>query len=251
MCNKRCLGPGKIVSEVSPPTNFTRVGDLNNLFGNAAGDPLSPVWGQLSTQLLLIQEEVAELSEAHDARDVNEIRDALADILTVTYGYYHLLGVCADADMLKVHESNMSKLCRTRYEVEQTKEAYKARGLEVYDGGEPGAWWVKSAMDQNDNKGKFYPAHKFLKNVLFHTPRFAPLVRELNSPEIIQQGDLVRGAGPDQYIDYNGPLGIMAQAAEYGFIHFNSKNYRGVRVSSVRLADPFGDLGIACHARAS
>lgn len=143
MCNKRCLGPGKIVSEVSPPTNFTRVGDLNNLFGNAAGDPLSPVWGQLSTQLLLIQEEVAELSEAHDARDVNEIRDALADILTVTYGYYHLLGVCADADMLKVHESNMSKLCRTRYEVEQTKEAYKARGLEVYDGGEPGAWWVK------------------------------------------------------------------------------------------------------------
>lgn len=42
-----------------------------------------------------------------------------------------------------------------------------------------------------------------------------------------------------------------AQAAEYGFIHFNSKNYRGVQVSSVRLADPFGDLGITCHARAS
>lgn len=34
------------------------------------------------------------------------------------------------------------------------------------------------------------------------------------------------------------------QASERGCIHFNTKQYRGVRVTKVRLSDPIKDMGL-------
>ena len=58
----------------------------------------------------LIDEEVKELWDACVARDLVEIADALTDILYVTYGMAHALGIPIDECFAEVQASNMSKL---------------------------------------------------------------------------------------------------------------------------------------------
>ena len=61
-------------------------------------------------RLDLIQEEVDELQEAIEKKDIVEIADALTDILYVTYGAGHAFGIDLDTCFTEVHRSNMSKL---------------------------------------------------------------------------------------------------------------------------------------------
>lgn len=58
---------------------------------------------------IILEEEVAEL---RDAKDMNEVADALMDILYITYGSIHEYGLADRAVMLfdEVHRSNMSKI---------------------------------------------------------------------------------------------------------------------------------------------
>ncbi len=58
----------------------------------------------------LIQEELDELKEAIDNRDIKEVADALTDILYVTYGAGHAFGINLDKCFAEVQNSNMSKL---------------------------------------------------------------------------------------------------------------------------------------------
>lgn len=58
----------------------------------------------------LIREELEELREAIDKKDIVEIADALTDILYVTYGAGHAWGIDLDSCYHEVHRSNMSKL---------------------------------------------------------------------------------------------------------------------------------------------
>ena len=58
----------------------------------------------------LIREELAELKEAIDKKDIKEVADALTDILYVTYGAGHAFGIDLDKCFDEVHRSNMSKL---------------------------------------------------------------------------------------------------------------------------------------------
>ena len=58
----------------------------------------------------LIKEELDELSEALKKRDLNEVADALTDILYVTYGAGHAFGINLDLCFKEVQNSNMSKL---------------------------------------------------------------------------------------------------------------------------------------------
>ena len=61
-------------------------------------------------RLDLIQEEVGELLTALEKKDIVEIADALTDILYVTYGAGHAVGLDLDECFEEVHQSNMSKL---------------------------------------------------------------------------------------------------------------------------------------------
>lgn len=58
---------------------------------------------------IILEEEVAEL---RDAKDMNDVADALMDILYITYGSIHEYGLADRAVMLfdEVHRSNMSKI---------------------------------------------------------------------------------------------------------------------------------------------
>ena len=58
----------------------------------------------------LIQEELAELKEAINKKDIKEVADALTDILYVTYGAGHSFGIDLDKCFEEVQNSNMSKL---------------------------------------------------------------------------------------------------------------------------------------------
>lgn len=152
-------------------SNFTDVSFLNTVFGNEKGDLTSPNWEKAGKQLHLIQEELAELVEGIDKKDISEVRDAVADILVVTYGMAHIMGIDADKDMAAVQDSNLSKLCKTEQEIEDTLAFYqKEKALDVYAGGELPEAYVKSSKDQEGSDGKFYPAHKFLKNTNWHEP---------------------------------------------------------------------------------
>ena len=92
-------------------TSFELVGDFREAFGQDVY--IEPTWPDFSTRELrleLIQEEVDELGEAMEQRDMVGIADALTDILYVVYGTGHSYGIDLDECFQEVHSSNMSKL---------------------------------------------------------------------------------------------------------------------------------------------
>ena len=58
----------------------------------------------------LIVEELEELKQAIDQKDLLEVADALTDLLYVTYGAGHAFGINLDKCFDEVQKSNMSKL---------------------------------------------------------------------------------------------------------------------------------------------
>ena len=58
----------------------------------------------------LIKEELEELTDAMNNKDLLEVADALTDILYVTYGAGHAFGIDLDKCFDEVQNSNMSKL---------------------------------------------------------------------------------------------------------------------------------------------
>ena len=58
----------------------------------------------------LIKEELEELNQAINEKDIKEVADALTDILYVTYGAGHAFGIDLDKCFNEVQKSNMSKL---------------------------------------------------------------------------------------------------------------------------------------------
>ncbi|MDC0375987.1 nucleoside triphosphate pyrophosphohydrolase family protein [Pelagibacteraceae bacterium] len=58
----------------------------------------------------LIKEELEELKDALNQKNLKEVADALTDILYVTYGAGHAFGIDLDKCFAEVQNSNMSKL---------------------------------------------------------------------------------------------------------------------------------------------
>ena len=58
----------------------------------------------------LIKEELDELSDAINDKDIVEVADALTDLLYVVYGAGHAFGINFDKCFAEVQRSNMSKL---------------------------------------------------------------------------------------------------------------------------------------------
>jgi predicted HAD superfamily Cof-like phosphohydrolase len=92
-------------------TNFESVKKFMETFGQEirekAGFPNEKI---TSLRYDLIKEELDELKEAMENKDIKEVADALTDILYVTYGAGHAFGVDLDKCFKEVQNSNMSKL---------------------------------------------------------------------------------------------------------------------------------------------
>ena len=92
-------------------TNFEKVGNFMKTFGQEI--KLNPSFSSDKINKLrisLIKEELQELSEAMQKKDLIEVADALTDILYVTYGAGHAFGINLDKCFDEVQSSNMSKL---------------------------------------------------------------------------------------------------------------------------------------------
>ena len=92
-------------------TNFESVKKFMQTFGQEVRTKASfPNDKITSLRLSLINEELSELKEAIEKKDINEVADALTDILYVTYGAGHAFGIDLDKCFEEVQNSNMSKL---------------------------------------------------------------------------------------------------------------------------------------------
>ena len=92
-------------------TNFEKVGLFMKTFGQEV--KVKPSFSSDKINKLridLIEEELEELKEAINTKDLKETIDALTDILYVTYGAGHAFGVNLDQCFEEVQNSNMSKL---------------------------------------------------------------------------------------------------------------------------------------------
>ena len=92
-------------------SNFVKVKEFMETFGQEvklnAEFPSSSV---VKLRLNLIKEELEELQAAVKENNILEVADALTDLLYVTYGAGHALGINLDQCFNEVQKSNMSKL---------------------------------------------------------------------------------------------------------------------------------------------
>ena len=92
-------------------TNFEKVKQFMQTFGQEVKTKAS-FSDEKTNQLRLdlITEELEELKNAIESKDLLEVADALTDILYVTYGAGHAFGINLDKCFDEVQNSNMSKL---------------------------------------------------------------------------------------------------------------------------------------------
>lgn len=87
------------------------VTEFHRVFRHPIGErPEWPQKGRVPLRVDLIQEEVDELLEACEGRDIVGVADALADLIYVTYGMALEFGINLDEVIAEVHRSNLTKL---------------------------------------------------------------------------------------------------------------------------------------------
>ena len=92
-------------------SNFSKVGTFMKTFGQEVKTKPSFSTEKINKlRIDLIKEELEELTEAMNNKDLLEVADALTDILYVTYGAGHAFGIDLDKCFDEVQKSNMSKL---------------------------------------------------------------------------------------------------------------------------------------------
>ena len=115
-------------------TNFEYVKKFMKTFGQEVKEKAEfPSNKITSLRYELIKEELLELKEAIEKKDIKEVADALTDILYVTYGAGHAFGIDLDKCFAEVQSSNMSKLGK------DGKPIYNDRG-KVMEG--PNYLWI-------------------------------------------------------------------------------------------------------------
>ena len=92
-------------------SNFKSVKKFMQTFGQEVKEKAEfPANKIITLRYDLIREELEELKEALEKKDIKEVADALTDIVYVTYGAGHAFGIDLDKCFEEVQSSNMSKL---------------------------------------------------------------------------------------------------------------------------------------------
>mgnify|MGYP001420838631 FL=1 len=92
-------------------TNFEKVGEFMKTFGQEVKSKSSLSSDKINIlRINLIEEELEELKQSINQKNLLEVADALTDILYVTYGAGHAFGINLDKCFEEVQKSNMSKL---------------------------------------------------------------------------------------------------------------------------------------------
>ncbi len=96
--------------------------------------PTIPSMERCKLRVELLAEELKELQQAIDDKDMVEIADALCDLQYVLSGAILEFGLGEKFKDLfdEVHRSNMSKACTNLEEANATVEHYRSKGAESY-----------------------------------------------------------------------------------------------------------------------
>lgn len=128
-------------SFVTPPSrlsNFQKVVQFNKAFGVQTNTtPQLDIFDKdpklVAYRLALIEEEVQEFKDAIKDKNMTEILDSVGDILYVVYGAATAFGFNADQVFQIVQDSNMSKLCKTEEDAQETVRLYQTEVPQRYD----------------------------------------------------------------------------------------------------------------------
>ena len=156
-------------------TNFDKVCSFMRIMGQETPSaPVKPETIPETTNLRvsLIEEELNELKEAVKNHDFVEFLDALADILYVTYGAGAAWGVDLQKAFDLVHDSNMSKICTSIQEAEQTVKWYKDHPEKGY----PTPEYRKADGDSNSYVVFEKSTGKILKSINYKSVQLSQIV---------------------------------------------------------------------------
>ena len=122
-------------------------------------EPKIPAPDRCKLRVNLLAEELRELEEAIAQKDLVEIADALCDLQYVLSGAVLEFGLGEQFKSLfdEVQRSNMSKVCKTRSEAEETAQHYlDQKGFESYIVEEDGRFLVYRKSDNKTLKSINY-----------------------------------------------------------------------------------------------
>ncbi len=120
--------------------------------------PAIPAPERSTLRVSLIGEELKELQEAIDQKDIVEVADALCDIQYVLAGAILEFGLADKFKALfdEVQRSNMSKACKTVEEAEQTVQHYTSLNQPCYYEKEGDRYLVFRTADKKTLKSVNY-----------------------------------------------------------------------------------------------
>lgn len=117
------------------PITLTSVAEFHKTFKHPILEqPGIPAENRCALRVALIAEELKELQQAIDDKDIVEIADALCDIQYVLSGAILEFGLAEKFKDLfdEVQRSNMSKACKSLEEAEATQAHYKLKGVDSH-----------------------------------------------------------------------------------------------------------------------
>jgi hypothetical protein len=168
-------------TEMDRSLMFQYVKNMNEAFGNPEGSPHYINWERLRSQCKNIKSEQEEAMSAIALNNVDEVRDALCDIMVFTLGAYHFMGLEADDDMVAVLDGVMTRFCATQQELDDTADKYAKLGVDYTVHGAFPRVYLKSARNHSaEGATDEYPKGKFLKSVGYRLAVLPPLPENLN-----------------------------------------------------------------------
>ena len=155
---------------------------VNEVAGKKSGDSIN--WEAARHQYEYQLSELEELRAAIEAKDVDQYRDAIADVIMTTVGHGSINPIPIEEDFLTMAEALMSRFDTTEEDALLTMEKYHQLGLsrehityrEVMANGKL-HFPVLTKRACVDNKGEKYSPNKFLKSYNYYTPVYAPLAK--------------------------------------------------------------------------
>lgn len=120
---------------MTDPKSLTSVAEFHKTFQHPILEfPQIPSEARSNLRVALIAEELKELEEAIQAKDIVEIADALCDIQYVLSGAILEFGLKDKFNELfeEVQRSNMSKACKNEEEAIATQKHYALKGVSSY-----------------------------------------------------------------------------------------------------------------------
>ena len=155
---------------IKETNTLNQVADFHKLFELPILDsPRLPDSDRCQLRVDLLKEELGELVEAIENKDLVEVADALADIQYILSGTVLEFGM---QDIFKklndeVHRSNMSKACSSLSEAELTAEKYAQKGVNETYVSESGDFLLVKRKDG-----------KVLKSAHYSPAQLSPIIVE-------------------------------------------------------------------------